>query len=704
MTARWIKRDSCVHSRARKVKLPPLPTLLTTFLRRAKPYAVPLAISSFIGYFAMRTILRDAGQPGMPLDDSYIHFVYARRFAEGRPFTFGLDDGFSSGATSFIWPLILSPFYLLGFKGLSLVYVVWGIGTFLHAAVAVEAKRLAEGLTGKAAANGAAAMCLLFGAFAWFAWSGMETMGLAWAMTRTVRMTADYGELAAEDRTRRRAFALGAMAALTSLVRPEGGFVALVAAGAILVLSRKGPALKDTIKERLPALLPVAAIAWVPLINGLMTGHARSTTAIVKWAYGNPYYDSARLWAFFGGNVKMLGEDLLSGGPYTAIFVPEHSHYVFFAGAVALVSITLRTKRIPRALAIGALVVATLIPCTFITILWNRVRYIWPFAPGWFVLVACLGAELGALASKITKEHAWVPALVTGVYAGALGAKLGWSIADLANSSRAITEQQVKLGVWAEQNLPKDAVIGVNDTGAIAYFSERRTFDVVGLTTEGEAPYWVAGAGSRYEHYEKLGPAKLPTHFIVYPGWFAMPSVLGEELYEASVYNQSILGGTSKVVYEASWDVLGRGDRPRLRDRDAAIVDELDVSDLESEKAHGYALYNATEVDNLVTTYWSDEGEEVSDGGRLKRWRDQFTIDTGNSSSPVLVARFSAPERVVLTLTVDGTPVSSIDVAPTAWAEVDVSLPPGTSGKKQIVVEAPPNTVFGSMHYWLFAQ
>ena len=68
----------------------------------------------------------------------------------------------------------------------------------------------------------------------------------------------------------------------------------------------------------------------------------------------------------------------------------------------------------------------------------------------------------------------------------------------------------------------------MNDTGAIAYLSNRRTFDVCGLTTAGEARYWVAGAGSRFEHYERLGARRLPTHFIVYPNWFAIPALLGD--------------------------------------------------------------------------------------------------------------------------------------------------------------------------------
>ena len=91
-----------------------------------------------------------------------------------------------------------------------------------------------------------------------------------------------------------------------------------------------------------------------------------------------------------------------------------------------------------------------------------------------------------------------------------------------------------------------NARIGVNDTGAIGYLGHRKTFDVVGLTTPEEARYWVAGAGSRFEHYEKLyrsSPDRFPTHFIVYPHWMACDAVLGDELHDETVTDQTILGG-----------------------------------------------------------------------------------------------------------------------------------------------------------------
>jgi len=652
----------------------------------------------------------------MPLDDSFIHLVYARRFGEGAPFTFSPDGGFSSGATSFLWPIALTPFWLVGLRGLSLVWAVWLLGTLLHAAVAVETKRLAEPLVGRAAAIGCGAMCLLFGAFAWFAWSGMETMALAWIMVRTARLASDFAETPKHARTRRMALALALAGAACPLIRPEGGAISLIAFGVLVFFATDvagdRPPIVRQLLGRVWALIPLAGVAFVPLLNLALTGHARSNTAIVKWAVGNPYYTGDRLVGFILGNVKMLATELLSGGPYTAIFVPEQTHWVLAAGFVCLPLVAWRSKKPVRALFVLALVLATLIPCTFLTILWNRVRYIYPFAPGWFVLVGCLGAQAQHLLCKWRRDFDFVAVLVTALFAGALGTKLTWSLNDLANSARAIDAQQVRLGIWAKANLPKDTHIDMNDTSAIAYFSERTTFDVVGLTTEGEARYWVAGAGSRFEHYERLPPEKLPTHFIVYPGWMGMPSVLGERLFEATVTNQSILGGATKVAYAADWSILGRGSLPTTPVPTALLVAELDVSDLESEAEHRYVVGATTEHDNVVSSVFTEEGVEVSDGGRHHRVLDRFYVDLTPGRSATMVGRFAAAGALKVEVYAAGDTLGTLTIPLSGWAELSIEIPRARTGPatrievravEWVDPEPPPEAPsFGSMHYWFY--
>jgi hypothetical protein len=755
--------------------------LAAAFGRRARPYALPLFLSSVLGWFAVRAILERAGRPALPLDDSFIHLQYARRFAEGHPFSFANGTtGYSSGATSFLWPLLLVPFYVVGMHGLTLVYAAWLLGTLFHAALILEAKRLTEPLAGKPAAVGVGAMCLLCGALAWFAWSGMETIAFTWALVRTARVSADWLEQPPGERTVGGAIGVIVMGIVTPLLRPEGGAMSLVAIGALLIAAPPIARARrfGGVVARLPAFAPVAGIFFVPAMNLAFTGHATATTAMVKWYVGNPYLDRHRLAEAIAANVKMFLGELLGGGPYTAFFLPEGQHYLFALGAIALVVMTTRPKTRWRALVVAAFALASFIPCTYSTILWNRVRYIWPYAPSWFVLVACFGKELGELVTWIARlarpfafsaawfgawalldwvfglvhpdgllgglfdgmliavaalfavravwtavfEHplregsalpdfSFLAAIATALVAGGLGSKLVASIGDLATSARAIDHQQVTLGMWAHDNLPADARIGVNDTGAIAYFSDRRTFDVVGLTTEGEARYWVAGAGSRYEHYERLPADQLPTHFIVYPQWMNMNAVLGKELTHATVTDQSILGGATKVAYEARYDVLGRGSLPTHVSANGKLLSEIDVADLESEQEHGYWVGPASEGEDQVFMEWDADDRPIADGGRVNRFYDGFVarLEPGKPARMVMRGGFAPPdgaaaEDVTLEVKVGDAVAGEIVVSQGVWEERELEIPKELASERAVVRVTPKDDTlrFTSLHYWFF--
>jgi hypothetical protein len=291
--------------------------------------------------------------------------------------------------------------------------------------------------------------------------------------------------------------------------------------------------------------------------------------------------------------------------------------------------------------------------------------------------------------------------------------KLPWALSDLAQSSHAIQRQQVALGRWAKEHLPEDARIGVNDTGAIAYLGGRRPFDVVGLTTEGEARYWVAGAGSRFEHYEKLAKERRPTHFIVYPQWMACAPVLGKELFEATVTDQSILGGTSMVVYEARWDTLGTGALPASPPSGLPLVDELDVADLESEADHAYDLAGAFDPDDQVVEVGKEvdvEGEikrsGVADGGRLHRRYDRFTARLPEGKVVQMVMRAGVDEAVTLSVAAGDREIGAATLEPGPWAEITIPIPASVAAAKTpltVTARSVGDPRFHSFHYWFYA-
>jgi hypothetical protein len=669
--------------------------------RRALAYAPALAASGALGALAIRAILAAAGRPALPLDDAFIHLQYAKRLAEGAFYSYVPGEGYSTGATSPLWPLLLAPFHALGVRGLSLVWVAWLLGTLAHAATAVETTRLASRLAGRAAAVGAGAMCLAFGAFAWFAWSGMETMALAWVLLRTARVGAEWleakdGAPAASERARVELVALGVLA---PLVRPEGAIASLVAATA-LALRPRSP------RARLFALAPLVGPLVVPLVNLALAGHAASATAQVKWLALSPYASAAELRAAVVANAAMLSGNILDGGEWTWIFLPQGAAPVLLAGLVALVA---GLRRAPaRAAFTLAIALGALVPCTYASFLWNRLRYVWPFLPAFFIGAACLAREIGSLARLARARLAFVTPLVVGLFVGALATKLPSSLRDLAQSARAIDGQQVALGRWAAEHLPPDARIGVNDTGAIAYVGGRRTFDVVGLTTEGEARYWAAGSGSRFEHYERLPRERLPTHFMVYPHWMSCAPVLGRELTEATVLDQTILGGATMIAYEARWDALGSGALPLLDPPAGRLVDELDVADLESEAAHAYALGGARDVDDRAVWLDPPEGStapRIAEGGRFLRPFDRFVAHLEAGRGARLVMRVAADEPTPLVVRSGARELGRVDVPPDAWVERHVTLPADATGPAMPLAITPATEgTFASFHYWLYAD
>jgi hypothetical protein len=345
-------------------------------------------------------------------------------------------------------------------------------------------------------------------------------------------------------------------------------------------------------------------------------------------------------------------------------------------------------------------------PCAYVTFLWNRLRYLWPFASGWIVGLACVAKLAADLVARLRVRQARVVApLACGAVAGMFFMRLDWTIEDVSQSVSGIDRQQVALGRWAKEDLPASARIGLNDTGAIAYFGDRRTFDIVGLTTRSEGRYWVAGAGSRLEHYERLNatnPSALPTHFIVYPEWFKIDAILGDELHEATVTDASIVGGATMRAHLADYTLLGSGEAPW--GQIGKVVDAIDVADLESEAEHRYELLGARDGDEIAGFGPAPDGHPLVDGGRTMRTHERFVahLRPGEKTRGVVRLEASVPTRV--RVLVGGREVALFEVEPAAWTEAIFNVPAERARGEtpiEIVTDGGALTVF---HYWFGAM
>jgi hypothetical protein len=672
---------------------------------------LPVALgTAALAAYTIRAVIARCGHPAVPLDDAFIHFQYAKRLASGHFFSYVDGEGYSSGATSLLWPLLLAPLHAAGLDDLSIIWGAWALGFFSLGALTVETFRLALPLVGRGAAVGAAIMVPCFGGYVFGAASGMEVVPLAWVLAFSLRQCIEWGELPREERTVHRRAVLLALAFVAPLLRPEGTLVSIMTAATLLAFApRVGavPAKSRDVLRHGAAPLALAGAFVVPLLHLALTGSVTSSTTIVKWLPGNPYYGhGAALVASVRDNLRIFFETIIDGREWSAVYVPSGARPFALASLFAIPAAGRLRDRPLRAGLVLLMALAMLVPCTYLTFLWNRLRYLWPFAFAWFIGLSCLARCVADAVAVVVPRFGLAAPVLSGIFAGAFASHLGWTLDDLASSASAIDRQQVTLGRWAKTALLPGSRVGVNDTGAISYFSDLPTFDVVGLTTPGEARYWVAGAGSRFEHYEQLArssPERLPSHFIVYPHWLGCEAILGEELYRATVLDQTILGGATMLAYRARYDALGSGERPR-RAEDGALADVLDVADLESEAGHGYELGSTRETENLALSY-DEDGDEIADGARVRRSFDRFRMRGRPGALYRLVARWVADRSGDLEVRIADDTVATLHVAPLGWTEAAIDIPEKlASDTMHVSIVDTTGAGFGSAHYWLYER
>ena len=663
---------------------------------RSRAFAAALIVvpTAWLAFHAIRGVTGRLGHPGAAIDDSYIHFQYARAIAEGHPFRFHAGEPFTMGATSLLWPILLAPFYAVGFRDEAILWPAWALSFVSLGLLAHETFLLARRLVGVTCAAGAAAMVLSLSALTWCAASGMEVVPFAFCLARAARRSSEWAE-ETSNVERGRPLELLALAWLAPLLRPEGA-VASAMIGATLLAFRRS---RRSIGVAVGAL---AAPVFPAALSLLLTGSAVANTAQVKLLIGNPYFVGPALTAEIGKNLRILFGTLFDGEIWSAEFLPRGGGFLALGGLLAIVVRGFQTRSYWRAACVVVLALTICAPCGYVTFLWNRLRYLWPFAPMWLVGIACLARVLGDALGRVRPRGRVAGPLLCGVVAGMLFLHQSGTLQDVADSASGIDRQQVALGRWARTNLPEDARIGVNDTGAIGYLGDRHTFDIVGLTTKDEGRYWVAGAASRFEHYERLhtqGGAALPTHYIVYPEWMACDAVLGRVLHEATVLDASILGGRTMRVYEADYSLLGSGERPWTPSLD--VYDTLDVADLESEAAHDYELLGARDGEEVVVAERAPgdaDGNKVADGGRTNRARERFTVDVPALTPSLGTVRLLSTGATRVQVLSDGVDIATLEPGEDGiWGEYAFLL--AKAGRQTIELRAEEGTMT-VFHYW----
>src|SRR5215203_5793768 len=224
-----------------------------------------------------------------PLDDTFIHLQYGRQIGEGQWFRYNDGDPVSTGASSFLYVLVLGAAHFLGISGAQLLGFAIILGAGLLVVAALLGYRLGRTLGGERAGLWSGALIAANGAFGWGATSGMEVALFSVLILAT--LVAFVRELSSG-----RFVLTPILAALTALTRPEGLLFAVVITGAVVfVLLRelrkiRPDSLRGTMAAVLYALMPIGAGLAQQLFYTIATGSSVQNGVVAKSLLYEPVF------------------------------------------------------------------------------------------------------------------------------------------------------------------------------------------------------------------------------------------------------------------------------------------------------------------------------------------------------------------------------------------------------------------------------
>lgn len=345
-----------------------------------------------------------------PLDDVFIHLDFARQTARGAWLEWAPGNGYSSGATSPLYALVLAAGYLLGARGSSLLVVAALLAMAACWAALLGYRRgyVALGRHGTAALLVLPLLFYCVGAVDWAFWSGMEValfVGLhgvvfaAWcrhaARGVAPRALAAWG--------------FGALCILLVATRPEALLTVLWFALGLAICTR-GHRVRTLVATSVPSAAFVYALS---LVNRWQTGDATAYGALVKLAWYNPTLSLADKWQDYKENLEHVVRAVFQ----THVGSVPHACSVLFALAVLAFG---DRARLRATLLLWVQWVSWFLLVSLNgQVRWQNERYAMP-AVAWLLVLAAFGVA----GARRAPRGAWLAAGAAGLgsfFASALG-------------------------------------------------------------------------------------------------------------------------------------------------------------------------------------------------------------------------------------------------------------------------------------------
>lgn len=487
----------------------------------AGPRRVILALGAALAIAALYlgwTLLR-AGELGYPLDDGWIHQVFARNLARTGQLAFNPGE-LAAGSTAPLWTALLAPGYWLPYD-LSLAWT-YSLGllclllngwlTLLLARQFFPQERWLPIFAMFAA--------LTEWHLAWASLSGMETpLFIALSLWLTLLYYRDASPPL-----------LGLAAGLLVSTRPEG--LLLVGLVGLAWSIRKVREYRDN----LPGVL------W-----GVLMGAAVFVLVVSPVAWHNYLATGSPLPSTMSAKITNYGSGVSLRGHLLFLLLLPVS---FMVGSLLLAVplslwgtfLTLRRRPAVPWLPLAWCAALILVYAWRLPVLYHHSRYLMPLIP-WIILYGLLGLRALARSPRQLSFYLAVNGLLFLVFL-VQGANIySWNVKN-------INDQQVNIGRWLEANSSPRALVAATDIGAVGYFSHRRILDLEGLTSPEITRR--RQAGEPITPYLRQARAD---YLIIYGD--APPPYLdeldGEIVYRVRLPYNTISATADMVVYRLEW-------------------------------------------------------------------------------------------------------------------------------------------------------
>lgn len=441
---------------------------------RVKPYDLPLLVLSL----ALVALYVFTAGGGFPLDDSWIHQVYARNLAQNGEWAFVPGEP-SAASTSPLYTVLLASGYVLG-----VAYQLWthGLGALALALTALIGGRMAERLhPGKYTGWIAGLALVLAWHLLWAAAAGMETM--IFSLLTLVLIALGWRECDTAEAgvgiIMMRGAVFGVMAALATVTRPEGVTLAALIGVALLVVRPHG--WRGLLAWALAATVGfMLAVAPYLILNFQLTGGLLPDTASAKAA------QAAGVLAAFSYPERVLAMllPLLTGGQ--ALLLP---------GALWYAVVTLNRVRHERKMLLNLLPLAWVVWLVLLYAAWlpasyQHGRYVMPALPALIVcgvvgMLWLLASARRSVGGRVITRALAIAAVLVFVYFALVAGRAAYN-----RDVQVIDEEMVTAARWIADNIPPQDLLAIHDIGAVGYFAPRPILDIAGLVNPEVVPIY----------------------------------------------------------------------------------------------------------------------------------------------------------------------------------------------------------------------